>query len=537
MLFGKKDKETKKVLITKKAVAKEPLQKGPSKALKEKITEIKKITEPNIEELELRQIKEPYSYVRLTYDHNKHEYFYEVIEPTLNEKEQETLEFVKDTLIRTLEYGMKEETIGQRTSYLKENIDKILKARNIILDEVSKERINYYIVRDFIGYGKIEVLMIDSMIEDISCDGPKTPLFIYHRAYENVRTNIMFKDDYELDSFVISLAQKCGKQISVADPILDATMPDGSRLQSTYSKEVTDGSSFTIRRFKENPLTPPDLVRLNTMSAEMAAYLWLAVQHGESMLVCGGTASGKTTALNASLLFIPPQMKIVSIEDTREINLPHENWIAGCTRTGFTKGEGKSGEIDMFELLKAALRQRPQYLIVGEVRGKEAHILFQAMATGHVTYSTFHAEAPELMVQRLEGKPIELPRVSLNALDMALFQIHTKVRDRTVRRVERIIEIVGIDSDTGELITNTLFQWNSANDTFSFLGTSYLFEKIMQKKNITMEEMREEYARRVDIIKWMVKKNIRVYLEVANIITAYYKEPEEIIKKVRTELQ
>lgn len=537
MLFGKKDKEQRRVLISKKVASEQKqIEKKEEKELKE-ITAIPKITDQNIEELELRTIKEQYSYVRLIYDHNRHEYLYEVIEPSLNDKEKEILEFIKDTLIRTLEYGMKGETSEQKTKYLKDNVDKILRERNLFIDEITKERINYYIIRDFIGYGKIGVLMSDTMIEDISCDGPKTPLFVYHRAYENVRTNITFKDEDELDSFVISLAQKCGKQISVADPILDATMPDGSRLQATYSKEVTDGSSFTIRRFKENPLTPPDLVRLNTLSPEMAAYLWLAVQYGESMLVCGGTASGKTTTLNASLLFIPPQMKIVSIEDTREINLPHENWIAGCTRTGFTKGEGKVGEIDMFELLKAALRQRPQYLIVGEVRGKEAHILFQAMATGHVTYSTFHAESPELMVQRLEGKPIELPRVSLNALDIALFQVHTKVRDRAVRRVERIIEIVGIDADTKELITNTLFQWNAATDTFSFLGTSYLFDKIMQKKNITIGEIKEEYARRVDIIKWMVKKNVRTYKDVANIITSYYKNPEEVIKKIRAELQ
>ena len=191
-------------------------------------------------------------------------------------------------------------------------------------------------MRDFLGYGPIDVMMRDPMIEDISCDGPGIPIYLFHRKYESVRTTVRFLDEDELDSFVIRLAQRSRKHISVADPLLDATLPDGSRLQATLSREVTTrGSSFTVRKFRADPMTPPDLIRLGTLSAEMAAWFWFAMELGHSFILAGGTASGKTTSLNAIAQFIPPQKKIVSIEDTREINLSHENWIAGITRTGF----------------------------------------------------------------------------------------------------------------------------------------------------------------------------------------------------------
>src|SRR5256885_859604 len=199
-----------------------------------------------------------------------------------------------------------------------------------------KERIMYFVFRDFIRYGPIDVVMTDVQVEDVSCDGVQVPLYIYHRKYGSIPSNLKFDSAEELDSFVVWLAQRSGKHISVALPMLDATIPDGSRLQATLGMHVTKrGSSFTIRRFRENPFTPLDLVRFKTMSPEMMAYLWLAIENGQSMLICGGTASGKTTTLNAILLFIPPQMKIVSIEDTRELNLPHENWVPLLTRAGF----------------------------------------------------------------------------------------------------------------------------------------------------------------------------------------------------------
>ena len=225
----------------------------------------------------------------------------------------------------------------------------------------------------------------------------------------------------ELSNYVTKLAQKCGKNISVAEPMLDATMPDGSRIQMTLSKAVTtNGSTFTIRKFRADPITATDLIKYKTMSPEMVAFMWLAVENGINALIAGGTASGKTSTLNAICLFIPRESKIVSIEETREINLPHPNWIPGAVRSGFGEvvNEKFAGEIDLYDLMKAALRQRPEYILVGEIRGKEAYVLFQAMATGHTTYSTVHADSTESLIHRLEGKPIEIPRVMLQSLDI-----------------------------------------------------------------------------------------------------------------------
>ncbi|NOQ55130.1 MAG: secretion system protein E [Thermoplasmata archaeon] len=460
-------------------------------------TVIPRITEDNWEEIEIQPIMEPYSFIRVRYNKENHEYLYEVIEPQLTEEEEKLLEFLKDTLLKTLEYTLEDATTKDKEEYLRKSVDALLISRNIRLEDVSKDRIIYYIIRDFIGYSVINVLMVDPQIEDISCDGPAIPLFIYHRKYHSVRTNVIFKNDHDVDSFVIGLAQRCGKHISVADPLLDATIPDGSRLQATLAREVTTrGSSFTIRRFRDNPFTPPDIIRFKTMSVEMVAYLWLSIEHGESILICGGTASGKTTTLNALLLFVPPQHKIITIEDTREINLPHENWIASLTRGGFgARGaDGKAaGEIDMFELLKAALRQRPQYLMVGEVRGQEAQTLFQAMATGHTVYSTMHADSVKSMVHRLENPPISLPRILLSSLNIVLLQAQVRVGKGMARRVKSIVEIVGIEPETNELIPNSVYSWSSADDVFIYNGHSFMFEKIMNNQSMTSEQMKEEF--------------------------------------------
>jgi flagellar protein FlaI len=268
----------------------------------------------------------------------------------------------------------------------------------------------------------------------------------------------------------------------------------------------------------------------------MMAYLWLAVEFGESIITLGGTACGKTSTMNAIMLFIPPQAKIVSIEDTREINIPHENWIAGLTRSGFAGKTGAgSGEIDMFELVKAALRQRPQYVVVGEVRGKEAFSLFQAMATGHTAYSTMHADSVRSIIHRLENPPINLPRVLLSALNIVVLQSQVMLGDRMVRRINKIVEIVGLDPDTNDLITNTVYEWNPSGDKFKYLGHSVMFEKIMSKKNMTMDEINEEFKRRTEIVNWMMKKKVRSYKEVAKIVSQYYTDPGDIIKRIKAE--
>ena len=380
-------------------------------------------------------------------------------------------------------------------------------------------------------------MMADPDIEDISCNGVGVPLFVYHRKYGSIRTNVIYEDEAELDRYVIWLAQRCGKHISLARPMLDATIPDGSRLNATLGRHVTKrGSSFTIRRFKDDPFTPVDLIGFNTMSTEMMAYLWISVEFGSSMMVCGGTASGKTSTLNALMLFIPPQMKIVSIEDTRELNLPHENWVPGLTREGFSGMGDNGGSIDMFDLLTAALRQRPQYLMVGEVRGKEAYVIFQAMATGHTTYSTMHADSVQSMVNRLENEPINLPRSLLSSLDLVLLQGQVKVGSNMARRVRTLTEIVGLDPETGELIANTVFYWNPADDSFTYSGHSYIYEKVRAVRNWSSLDMEREVKRRIDILEYMKRIGVENYRQVAKIVSAYYKEPDKVIEEVRAKL-
>jgi flagellar protein FlaI len=501
------------------------------------ITEIPKISDPGVDEVEISKIMDPYSFVRIRYDNVGGEYLYEVIEPNLSGDERNLLELLKNALIMTLNLAEIESAV-EKDNILNKATDTLMKTFGVTLHPVSKDRIIYFLRRDFIGYGAIDVMMTDPNVEDCSCDGVDIPLYIYHRKYGSIRSNIRFEKEMELDAFVVWLAQKCGKHISVADPLLDATIPDGSRLNATLGKYVTKrGSSFTIRRFKENPFTPIDLLKFRTMSTDMMAYLWIATEYGSSMLVCGGTASGKTTTLNAVLLFIPPQMKIVSIEDTRELNLPHENWIPSLTREGFGgRSGGKTGTIDMFELLTTALRQRPQYLMVGEVRGKEAYVVFQAMATGKTAYSTFHAEDVQAMVHRMENDPINLPRALLTALDIVLLQAQVKVGTKMTRRVKSLTEIVGMDPETGELITNAVHTWNPADDTFNFSGHSYVYEKVRAIRNWSPREMEREVKRRVDILEYMKKIGVDNYKQVANIISAYYKDPERTVKEIREKM-
>lgn len=511
--------------------------KGVSVAFGTEITPVLKIAERWVDEIEISEVEKPYSYVRIKYDNQTDEYLYEVIEPPLSKDEENVLEILKERLINVVEM-LEDKTPKMAEAYLRKMMSGLLQGMDVRLNPISKERIFYYIRRDFIGYGPIQVMMNEYMVEDISCDGVGVPIFIYHRKYGSIRSNIKFETAAELDNFVVWLAQKCGKHISVAEPMLDATVPDGSRLQETLGTHVTKkGSSFTIRRFRENPFTFVDLVKFKTMSKEMIVYCWLAIEHGQSMLIVGGTASGKTTSLNAILLFIPPQMKIVTIEDTRELNLPHENWVPTLTRHGFGAKSlitGKAaGEIDMFDLLAMALRQRPQYMMVGEVRGAEAYTVFQAMATGKAAYTTFHAESVQTMVHRMENPPISLPRALITALDIVLLQAQVKVGTKMTRRVKGLTEIVGLDPESNELITNTAYSWNPADDTFNYSGHSYVYEKVQAQKNWTLREVEREVKRRMDLVDYMQKKGINYYRDVSRIISAYYKDPDSVIKMAR----
>lgn len=503
-------------------------------------TEVPPITDPNVQEMAFYAVVEPFSYMRITYNSAASDYLMSVIEPKLTESEQELLDKIKATFEMTLDYEWEKLNVMNKSSYLEKSVDSYIKSRGIMLEPISEDKIKYYISRDFVGYGPVDPLIRDPHVEDVSCDGVGIPLFLFHGKFESIKTSVVFADEDELNSFVISLGQRCGKQLSVSNPILDGTTPEGHRVQATYAREVTTrGASFTIRRFKEKPFTPVELIKYGTASPEIVAYLWLSVEHGESAIIAGGTASGKTATLNAMALFIPPGAKVVTMEDTREINLPHENWIPGATRSGSGERgpDGKAaGEIDMYDLVRAALRQRPNYIIVGEVRGKETYTMFQAMATGHTTYSTMHADSVKGMVNRLENPPINCPRILLTALRNVIIQTHARVGMDMVRRIKQLIEIVGFEPETNELISNTVYEWDQATDKFIFKGHSFLFDKIMEMKNLTHEELLQEFDRRVDIVKFMVSKDITDHREIWDLIRTYYKNPKNTADRVRKEL-
>jgi flagellar protein FlaI len=430
--------------------------------------------------------------------------------------------------------------LGEKKKKLKSFSKTNKKTKQELTEEEKKikERIYYHLFRDFLGYNKIDVLMNDEGIEDISCDGHRVPIFIYHKKYDAIQTNVKFDDEKELNNFVIRLAQICGKQISVYSPIVDGKLPDGSRLQTTLARTVTKPSTFTIRKFKEKPLTPIDLINFQSISLDMAAYFWLVIEKGASILFCGGTASGKTTTLNALSLFIPEQHKIVTIEDTREISLPHKNWIAGTTRQGFSASDEKTGkDIDMFDLIRAALRQRPKVVMVGEVRGREAYSLFQAMATGHTSYATVHASDIHTLIQRLENPPISLPRALLTSLDIIVFQNAIDISGKTARRTSSITEIVKLDSDTNQLIFMEPYKWISkTDDRFESTGSSKILNNIRIQSDWTEQQLEKELENRKLILRWMKEKNIRDYIEVGNIVNIYTRYPNDLLKKAKEEI-
>ena len=459
---------------------------------------------------------------------------YTIIEPTLSETDKKNFEIIKKLLITELSVSLSEiKTKHSAEMKLTKKISHLIKKYNLEIPSKNLSKITYYAIRDFIYLGKIEPLMRDHMVEEISCDGTNIPLYIWHREFESIPTNILFETDKELNNFARKVSYMSGKHVSMANPIVDAALPDGSRINLTLGHEITKrGSTFTIRRFRADPITIVDLIKFQTMSADIAAYLWYVAEKNSTMLVAGGTASGKTTALNALASFIRPGQKIVTIEDTQELNLPHENWIPAVSRQNFT--DGQIGEINQYDLLRAALRQRPDIIIVGETRGREAYTLFQAMATGHGGFSSIHADSVEATLTRLASSPMDIPKTLIaNTLDLIYLQLKLRVKDKSVRRIIQISEIAGLDERTGEIRTHEIFKWDPHTDTHTYGGDSIVLNKIKERHGESDEQINYELSKRKLAIEWMVKNNIREHKEVSNNIREFYADPERFSERKR----
>jgi flagellar protein FlaI len=395
------------------------------------------------------------------------------------------------------------------------------------LSEYQVEKLLYVLKRNFIGYGRIDAIKYDINVEDISCDGYNTRVFVYHGDHEQIISNVSH-GEHELDNFVVKLAQRSGMGISKRQPQVDATLPDGSRAQLTLGTEVSDhGTNYTIRQFNDVPFTPVDLINWNTFSLDEMAFLWLCIENNKALIFAGGTASGKTTSLNAVSLFIPSNAKIVSIEDTREVELPQRNWVASVTRPSF--GQEEAGQIDEFDLLEAALRQRPDYIVMGEVRGEEGRTLFQVMSTGHTTYTTFHADSVGEVIKRFTTDPINVSKTLFTALDLVSIQTQTRVDGHKVRRNKVLTEINEYTPENDEINVRDVYEWRAETDDFIQMGSSSTLEEIKFDRGWTQEKLDEELFKRKLVLAYLIREEINTYTEVAATIQAFINDPESIL--------
>jgi flagellar protein FlaI len=483
------------------------------------------------EEVDRYWVNAPYAFVFVGFDAENDEHRYQVVEPHLDDFEQELLDTLYDDIRNALIYDAAYDP-EDREAVLKAQMQRLLSEYAVDLDPNAFYRLFYYLHRAFEGFEKLDPLMQDPHIEDISCDGYDLPLFVYHTEYTDIETNVSYGEP-ELDGFVVRLAQQSGRHISIGDPVTETTLPDGSRAELALGKEVTPrGSAFTIRKYSEEPFTPATLVDYNTFDLDQMAYLWLAIESNKSLVFAGGTASGKTTSMNAVSMFVPPRSKILTIEDTRELTLYHDNWLSSVTRESGGGGE----DITMYDLLRSALRHRPEYIVVGEVRGDEAMTLFQAMNTGHTTYSTMHADSVQTVINRLENDPINVPRSMIQSLDILCVQTLTHVGDERVRRNRVIAEIEGIDQRTGDLDYSTAFEWNPTSDSFDQRDSKVL-DEIQDERGWSRSELLRELKNRKKVLQYLVEQEVTDYRRFTALVNEYYAQPERVVDRVTEVLE
>jgi flagellar protein FlaI len=475
-----------------------------------------------------------YAWAHITWDEEQGELIYRIVEPELDEQTRQAYEKIVEIMQRSFDVNFEDLESEEAKKYLEEKIDLIVDKYNIRLPEDKREVVRYYTKRDFAGLGKLQPLMNDTEVEDISCDGLNIPVYAYHRnpRFGSIKTNLEWQEADELDSFVMKLAQRCGKSISVSSPLLDGSLPDGSRVQATLATDIArKGSNFTIRRFTEDPLTPIHMMDYETENARMLSYLWMLVEHEKSVLVSGTTGAGKTSQLNALSLFIRPDKKIVSIEDTPELRLPHDHWVPEVSRSGFGSSAEEGGEVTMDNLLKESLRQRPEYIIVGEVRGAEAYILFQQMATGHTGLSTIHADSLEMLMDRLTTEPINLSPSLIETLDVIMLIARIRRGGTYIRRIMGLYEVRGYDKRKG-IDSNQVFGWDPQTDEYFVKNNSLLLQDIADQSGMDYSDVQKELRNRQHVLRYMQDQQIKHYRKVGDLIGRYYSDPESVLEKV-----
>jgi archaeal flagellar protein FlaI len=465
---------------------------------------------------------------------------YHAIEPSLNEKEKIKRDQILDLIYEKAPFWKTVKTDDELKAAIRALLDKLtvinerstgivkVSGGKLRVTSVEKKSIEYDIIKNIIGGGPLEPFMRDPYLEDIHIITGEN-VHLIHKVFEMIKTNI-FIDKTWANTFSQEFSEKIGSPVSEGQPIADGTLPDGSRVNIIHSKDVSlKGPTMTIRKFSETPISVTQLMNWGTFDAGVAAYLWLCLQYGRSLFVCGETASGKTTTANAIIPFIPPEKKIFSVENTPEVQVPHAVW-----QQLLTKSTGpKEGHIELEDLLRAGLRSRPDYIIPGETRGIEGRVVFQAMQTGHPVITTFHAGSVTKVIQRFTGHPINIPKPFMDNLDVVLIQMAVERKGKRIRRVLSVDEVEGYNKEVDGIMSRKAFEWNAVDDTHSFKANrnSYILESRIAKMAGLTDPMKiyEEFDRRKHILERMLEEKIFDYYEVVQFIWTFYREGEKAL--------
>jgi flagellar protein FlaI len=493
------------------------------------------------EEMEKYSIKEPYLYITIARDEIGTP-VYLINEPNLTQEEIG----VYSKLMGVLQYELQAPYDGiDPKQYFTEQAKKMITKYAMsmgVTPNITWNKVYYYVTRDMVGYGPLEAIMNDPNIEDVSIDGIGRGVYVWHKKFESMRTNLIFNTEKELDDTVVRLVHMSGKHISTAYPIVDATMPGRHRLTATFRKEVSQyGSTVTIRKFREDPFTIVDLLNFKTMNHEMAAYTWLLMEHGVSSIIVGATASGKTTLLNSLVSLTRPNAKIITIEEVHEINIYHQNWVPLVSRLGYGLGDDKVGEIPLFNLVKASMRMRPDFLIVGEVRGEEAFVLFQAISTGHGGMCTLHADDVESAIQRLTSKPMDVAPIHIKFLDLLFTVRNTSVTDPKTKKTRRTRRVLAIHEILDYNKYNKIFEWEPATDKHMLVGDSLANSEklkiIGRDTGRSVGELIEEIKRRKIALQWLQSKDIRNFKQLGMVFEQYHEKRGDLYAEIDREIK
>jgi len=471
---------------------------------------------------------------------------YHAIEPELNEEEQKKHDQLLKLIIKKVPEKKDVESDEELKEILKELIDESIeidenaikaetekkkgflkrKRDTIKATSVQKTNLEYFVLKNIVGTGYLECFMRDPWLEDIHVISDEK-IHLIHKIFGMIKTNVEISDDDSTD-FARRLSEKMGSPVSEGNPIADGVLPDGSRANIVYSDSISiKGPSMTIRRFTETPISVTQLIKWGTLSSGITAYLWICLEYGRNFFICGGTACGKTTTMNAIIPFIPPEKKIYTAEGTPELQVPHKVWQRLLTKTSGPE----EGRVDMFDLLKASLRSRPEYIIPGEVRGAEGNIVFGAMQTGHPVMTTFHAGNVTKVIQRFTSDPINVPKTFMDNLDFVVIQLAVERDGKLMRRVTTIDEIEGYNRAVDGIMSRNAFKWDAIKDEHRFVANrnSYVLEeKIAKNAGYTeTSEIYDEYDRRKHILDRMVEENIMDYYDVVQFIWTFYREGEK----------